>query len=201
MIDGQTVAEINSNQDSNAYSVSTAEYFVDDEYHLLDIVSQVSSDGAAMVGIDYVEIFQSPPVPYVEGNADVASDLVVDVLSYDLVHAPPTLLPSPSPPIPSLVTVDVVVAYDLNVNDVADPNEGVRGISVRVVDAQTNNLLASAVSDDSGFVRIQVVSERDVRLVIPLLGETELVRVRREQGVTTSWNILVAPATLPGLIP
>jgi hypothetical protein len=100
-----------------------------------------------------------------------------------------------------VISVDVVVAYDANNNETVDPTEGIRTVSIRAVDATTNTLLASAITDEAGFVRLQVIAARDVLIVIPILGESYLVRLRRSSSVMTSWTLLLPPANIPGLIP
>jgi hypothetical protein len=96
--------------------------------------------------------------------------------------------------------VDIIVAYDLNANGEIDPVEGVRNVSIRAVDTLTNALLASILTDDSGFARMEVATTHDLQLVIPLLGETFTVR-NRGQDIITSWRLLIPPANVPGLIP
>ena len=94
----------------------------------------------------------------------------------------------------------VGIAYEEadNANGQIEPNEGVRGLSLRVVDARTNDLLASAFTDPSGFTQIQALADGDVIVIIPLLGET--LRVRRSSP-TTTWTLRIDPANVPGLIP
>jgi hypothetical protein len=203
-IDGQVVGVYDANlgdeaSQADAYTVVTEAYFLNSGYHLADIV--VTSGDERIVAIDYVEVLLSPELVNNPDQVQAGADTLVNVVSYELLVAPPTLLPSPMPVTDQVVSVDVVVAYDENANEEVDPAEGVRAISVRAVDATTNALLASAITDDAGFVRLQVTTRRDVLVVIPLLGESFLVRVRRATGVATSWTVLLEPANLPGLIP
>ncbi len=129
-----------------------------------------------------------------------STQTVQDVPAYELVSAPATLVPTPTPRGDVMLTVDVVVAYDLNANREVDPNEGVRNLSIRAVDGVSNALLASAATDRSGFVRMQLLAADDVLLVMPLLGETLALRYR-DGDVSTSWTVLIDPANVPGLIP
>ncbi|NJL57063.1 hypothetical protein HC928_19390 [bacterium] len=100
-----------------------------------------------------------------------------------------------------LVAVEVVVAYDLNRNDSADPNEGVQGISARMLDTTTNRLLASGLTDERGFVRLQAVTANPVTVVVPYFGETFPVRAGRGRSQSARWTLLLEAGTQPGLIP
>jgi hypothetical protein len=177
-------------------SVITREYFFDSGYHVMDIfVSTLPEYGQAAV--DFVEIFNGPPVP--QATIDSPAGMR-DALDIQLVSAPPTPTSTPAPLTASIITVDVVIAYDLNANGEIDPNEGAQDISIRSVDTLTNALLASNSTDASGFARVQVTTTHDVMLVIPLLGETFEVR-NRGREIVTSWTLLISPANVPGLIP
>jgi hypothetical protein len=177
-------------------SVVTREYFFDSGYHVLDIYVSVLPEYGG-VAIDFVEVFNGPSLPRSTMDAPGGMREAIEIA---LVSAPPTRTLTPIPPVPSLITVDVVVAYDLNANGEIDPNEGAREVSIRAVDTLTNALLASTVTDFSGFVRMQVSTTNDLQLVIPLLGETFAVR-NRGQDIVTSWTLLIPPANVPGLIP
>jgi hypothetical protein len=177
-------------------SVVTREYFFDSGYHVLDVyVSALPEHGE--VAIDFVEVFSGPSMP--QATVDAPGGMR-EAVSIELVSAPPTRTPTPVPDVPSLITVDIIVAYDLNANGEIDPVEGVRNVSIRAVDTLTNALLASILTDDSGFARMQLATTDDLQLVIPLLGETFTVR-NRGQDIITSWTLLIAPANVPGLIP
>jgi hypothetical protein len=177
-------------------SVITREYFFDSGYHVMDIfVSTLPEYG--QVAVDFVEIFNGPPVP----RATIDSPAGMrDALDIQLVSAPSTPTPTPAPLTSSVISVDVIIAYDLNANSEVDPNEGAHNISIRAVDTLTNALLASNVTDASGFARVQVTTTHDLLLVIPLLGEAFEVR-NRGREIITSWTLLISPANVPGLIP
>ena len=200
-IDNQIVGLYDTNlgdetSQADAYSAVSEAYFLSEGYHIVDFVTN-----GAPIGFDYLEVFTSPRM--VNNDNDIAAGVntLIDVPEFKLVYAPPTLLPSPQAITDQVVSVDIVVAYDSNNNKTVDPAEGIRNVSIRAVDSTTNTLLASAITDDSGFVRLQVITARDVLVVIPMLGESYVVRVRRSTGVSTSWTILLPPANVPGLIP
>ncbi len=115
----------------------------------------------------------------------------------ELVGAPPTVQPTATPIAPSLVTVSVVIAYDENGNGTVDPAEGVQGISVRLVNATTNQVIGSGFTDARGYVRLETVTLAPARLVVPYFGKSWDVRAQGE----STFTLLLDPANQPGLIP
>jgi len=179
-------------------------YFVDSGYHVLDVVALTSTSGETAIGIDAVEVFRGPPIPApATNNANSTDDTTTrrDVLSITLISAPPTTQPTPTPIPDVLVAVEVVIAYDLNRNDSPDPNEGVQGISVRMLDTTTNRLLASGLTDERGFVRLQALTAQSAAVVVPYFGETFAVRSGRGRSQSARWTLLLDAGTQPGLIP
>jgi hypothetical protein len=149
-------------------------------------------------------VFTGPPLPVpVEGEAaDVPTAVPQqDVAGVVLLSAPPTTMPTRNPQPASVVTLVITVAYDANASGTSDLDEGVRGVSVRVVSSDTGDLLTSGFTDERGTLRLQVVTRGEVLVHIPLLGET--LTVRPAQGSTTSqpWTVLLPPANQPAVIP
>jgi len=68
------------------------------------------------------------------------------------------------------------------------------------MDVSNNTTLATSLTDDSGFLRISVVTSNDVVILIPMLGESFYVR-NRGSNLTDTWTLMLDPATIPGLIP
>jgi hypothetical protein len=66
----------------------------------------------------------------------------------------------------------VVIAYDENGNRTVDPAEGVAGISVRVVEVNTNRVIASGFTDERGYVSFEVVTDTPAQVVVPYFGRT-----------------------------
>ena len=199
-LDGQPMGVWDTASQVNAVSVATQSFIdIPDGYHLLEI--QILSSGK--VGIDFVEVFTSPPLVNGAGSLADTSVALIEAVSFVQVAAPPTPLPSPTPRTPTVILIDIVIGYDLNFNDAIDPSEGSRGISIRAVDSITNTVLSSAVTDDSGFVRMQVIAENDLVLLVPLLGETLDIRIGRnsDEPLATTWTILLESSNLPGLLP
>lgn len=115
----------------------------------------------------------------------------------ELLSAPPSLAPTNTPIPPQHISVSLVIAYDENGNGTVDPAEGVRGISVRLVNATTNQVIGSGFTDSRGYVRLETVTLTPVRLVVPYFGESWDVRAQGDSAFT----LLLDPANQPGLIP
>lgn len=177
----------------------TQPYWVTPGYHVVDIVCLSDGEGAQGCNIDYIETFVGPPVPVAPTVIVVPTQAVV-VENVELVVAPPTVAPTGTPASESVVAVDVFINVDLNSNSQIEPNEGVAGMSIQAISVANNTTLATSVTDESGFVRISVATTGDVVLLIPILGESFYVRNRGEDVVET-WNLILDPATIPGLIP
>ncbi|MGB7337707.1 MAG: hypothetical protein WBC91_02360 [Phototrophicaceae bacterium] len=184
-------------------SFVTQPYWVDTGYHLVDLMCLADGAGSQGCNIDYIEIFIGPPIPASAQPTAVAiseNELVVVVSDVELVSAPPTLAPTSTAIAASVITVDVIVSADLNANTQVDANEGIEGMTVRAVNVSDNSLLATSMTDASGFVRITNSTTSDVILLIPALGESFYIR-NRGQALNETWNLLLDPVNIPGLIP
>ena len=107
----------------------------------------------------------------------------------------PSLVPTQPPPTPEIQTrIRVQVAYDLNDNNQADFNEGVAGVSVRVL-AQGKQV-GAIVTDSSGVGEIQLTGSVDT-LSIPFLGWQREIRI----GQDNEASILLPAVTLPVFMP
>ena len=154
--------------------------------HVLQIRSAGQKNPASagfVVGLDAIQVYRADsqilirqPEPIPTPSSTLRNAQV------QLIAAPPTLQPTLSPQPPSEQHVSLVIAYDENGNRAVDPAEGVRDISVRVLDAQTNRVLTSGFTDARGFVALRVVTDSPTRLVVPYFGETwELTSGRGSQ--------------------
>jgi len=134
------------------------------------------------------------PAPVIGQTWDVtpqATPLRIELLSRPDV----SLTPLPDPV--TLQTVVVLVGYDRNRNREVDPNEGVRGISVRIIDTTTNRELSHGYTDLTGAVHFTLVTAAPIRVSIPYLGAAEDFRA----GSPVQWTLLIPAANAPGLIP
>jgi hypothetical protein len=193
-------------QSPNERWVLSEPYFLTGGYHVLDIRSRSDRDGMCRVAIDYMEVFSSPPMPQTVSSGDEISGENVteferDISRITLISAPPTRIPSPTSQPASLIQLMVQVAYDRNASGMADLGEGVQGVSVRVVNSVTGELLNSGFTDASGSVRFQVVSKDAIVASILLLGETFTVRPTLGRTLNQTWHVLLDPANQPAVIP
>jgi hypothetical protein len=107
-------------------------------------------------------------------------------------------LPTATPPgLPTQqVPVSLLTYYDANGNNKYDPGEGIVGISARVIDLTTGNLLAQGLTDTTGRVSFTVSAPGAVQLVVPYLNRSEII-LPSGKAVT----IRVSPSELPSAIP
>ncbi|MEM9955380.1 MAG: hypothetical protein AAF846_27500 [Chloroflexota bacterium] len=184
-------------------SFVTQPYWVDTGYHLVDLMCLADGAGSQGCNIDYIEVFIGPPIPVISQPTALPlpeNDALVVVSEVELVSAPPTLAPTSAAIAASVITVDVIVSADLNANGQVDANEGIEGMTVRAVNVADNSLLSTSMTDASGFVRITTSSTSDLILLIPALGESFYLR-NRGQALNETWNLLLDPVNIPGLIP
>lgn len=202
LLDQQVLGTFTSNHPETQWMLA-GPFFVDSDYHVLDLQSHNTVSGGCTLTFDYLEVFTGPPLPAGEestfSNAPAASPQAVSRVT--LLSAPPTLAPTATPVPASVVLLRVQIDYDRNANRSADLNEGVAGISVRVVDATHGTLLSSGVTDARGALRLQVVTYSPVTAHIPLLGRTLTIRPAQGQTLAQPWALLLAAANQPGVIP
>lgn len=206
VIDNERVATLNSLAAESSWILSDA-FFLTSGYHVFDIRSQAQVGGVCSVEFDYIEVFTGPPMPVVVRVANTAQASTPtqipaqDVAQVVLISAPPTAMPTPTPIPASVISLTVQIAYDANANDTADIGEGVQGVSVRVVNAGTGELLQSGFTDERGAVRFQVVTQQEIVAHIPLLSRTLNVRPVRGRTTQQLWDVLLPPANQPAVIP
>jgi hypothetical protein len=107
-------------------------------------------------------------------------------------------LPTPTPvglPITN-IPVSLLVYYDANNNNKADPGEGVIGISARVYDLSNGKLLAQGLTDQTGRVTFTVTAPGAVQLVVAYLNFSTIILPSGGSAV-----IRVSASDLPGAIP
>jgi hypothetical protein len=203
VVDSQVLATVDSRAETTEWRVA-GPYFLSSGYHVLDVRSQAQESGVCSVDLDYMEVFSSPPVPALVLTGTVPDSTLMpaqDVAQIVLVAEPPTPFPTPTPIPAAVISVTVLVAYDANTNDTADLGEGVQGVSVRVVNIVTNELLHSGFTDERGIVRFQVVTIDEIILNIPLLARTLNIRPALGRTSDQTWEVLLPPANQPAVIP
>lgn len=106
---------------------------------------------------------------------------------------------TPTPTLDPIATVPVslVIGYDKNNNREVEQDEGVAGISVRIIDPATNREISHAFTDTTGTVRFVIATNTPFRITIPFLNMAENYR----PGSPAQWTILIPASNAPGLIP
>ncbi len=200
-VDGVRVAIVDAYAETLTFP-GTDVFFVGAGSHVLELrpngEKNPRSEGFT-VGLDVVQVYRTdantlilPPAPPI-----TPSPTPRDAARIELLSAPPSPAPTNTPIPPQHLSASLVIAYDENGNGTVDPAEGVQGISVRLVNATTNQVIGSAFTDARGYVRLETVTLSPVRLVVPYFGESWDVRAQGE----STFTLLLDPANQPGLIP
>ncbi|MCA9889610.1 MAG: hypothetical protein KC546_14620, partial [Anaerolineae bacterium] len=144
LLDGQPLERIDTYSEDPAFRLA-GPYFLKPGYHVLDIAALYGESGQQAIAIDAVDVFHGPPMPTIEPTPEILpTGDSRETVAFELVSAPATPLPTSTPEPPTRVTVEVIIAYDLNRNDSAEPNEGVHDMTVRLLDTTTNRVLTTS---------------------------------------------------------
>lgn len=204
VIDGQVLETVDAYTPALTFPV-TGVHSLPSGPHMLEIRPTGRKNRASegtVVGLDAVYVFQA------DAHTLILPPSVLTVTpthtprsaEFELVAAPPTTQPTASPIPPRQVSVAVVIAYDENRNRAADPAEGVRGVTVRVVETTTNRPLASSVTDGSGFAALELETDAPLQVAVPYFDKVWAVG-RGRSGATETFTLLIPAANQPGLIP
>jgi hypothetical protein len=195
VIDGIQVASLDTDAALSGFRPSPI-YRLQPGGHWLEVRAQ----GDQPVGIDAIDIFRGsaagPSLTVWTLTPSPTARVVTDI---ELISAPATIQPTGTPIPPQVLSAGVVIAYDENGNQEVDPAEGVAGISVRVVDTTTNQVIASQFTDPSGYAQFEMILEVPARIVVPYFGQSW--DWRSERDGRASFVLLLTPGNQPGLIP
>ena len=201
LVDGQVIDTVDAYA-SDLNFPGTAVYMLGSGSHLLVIRptgrQHPSSQGSA-VGLDAIQVFRADAHTLILSPQTPTHTPEVLPVEVERVSAPATPVPLATPLPLRPVQVRLVIAWDENLNRAVDPAEGVAGLPVRLVLVGSNQVIATAFTDERGFAQIEAVPEGDVRLVVPYLGK--VWEVRRGGNGPVSFSLLLPPVNLPGLIP
>lgn len=181
--------------------LSTEVWGLYDGWHDLEILvtDKKNPDSTGYVaGVDAIEVFRTGSVPTEIPQPTIGPSSTPVLAVAQLISAPPTVVPTVVDIPPVNVSVELLIAYDQQGNKIADPNDGVQGISVRLMEAGTNRIVASGMTDETGWVRLSATTNVPLRLICPYLGKFWEVPVK---GSVQRIVQLVPPANQPGLIP
>jgi len=164
VVDGVQLATLSSRAEVDEWRL-TEPYFLSRGYHVFDLRSLSTRDDSCSLAFDFVEVFLNPPMPESSEPLSLAglppTSVPQDVKRVVVLGAPPTSAPTLTPLPPSVLELTLEIAYDANANQRIDLGEGVRGVSVRVVNALSRELLASGQTDERGIATFQLLSESD----------------------------------------
>jgi hypothetical protein len=205
VVDGAVLETIDAYADELAFP-TTDVYFVGEGVHRLEIRAVGRRNDASegyVVGLDAIHVWRGDantlivPPPLVTNTPTPSPQPAARI---ELIGAPPTVQPTGTPVPPRVVSAEVVIAYDENGNRTVDPAEGVAGISVRVVETNTNRVIASGFTDARGYVSFEIVTDAVAQVVVPYFGETWQLQ-RGGNNAAPAFTLLLTPGNQPGLIP
>jgi hypothetical protein len=183
--------------------LGTRVYMLHPGQHLLELRSAGKNHASEgyVIGLDAIQVFRADANTLIlQPQNFTPTPTMQEAARIELIAAPPTLVPTATPQPPQIVRTSVVIAYDENGNGTVDPAEGVAGISVRVVETITNQVIASGFTDARGYAYLEVVSDAPTRVVVPYFGEAWDVSNSRS-GAPNTFTLLLDAANQPGLIP
>jgi hypothetical protein len=206
VVDGVVLETIDAYADELAFP-TTDVFFVGEGAHCLEIRAVGQKNDASegyVVGLDAIHIWRGDtntliiPPPLITNTPSPSPQPAARV---ELIGAPPTVQATGTPVPPRVITAEVVIAYDENGNRTVDPAEGVAGISVRVVETNTNRVIASGFTDARGYVMFEVVTDTPAQIVVPYFGETWQLQRGGNSTSAPAFTLLLIPGNQPGLIP
>ena len=205
IVDGVVLDTIDAYADMLLFP-ATSVYFVGSGTHQLDIRATGQKNNASegyVVGLDAIQVFRAdantlilPPSAFTSSPTSEPQPTA----QIRLISAPATVQPTGTAIPPRVVTAEVVIAYDENGNRTVDPAEGVAGISVRVVEINTNRVIASGFTDERGYVVFEVVTDAPAQIVVPYFGKSWQLQ-RGGNTAAPAYTLLLTPGNQPGLIP
>jgi hypothetical protein len=203
VVDGAVLETIDAYADELSFP-TTDVYLVGDGTHRLEIRAvgrRNSASSGYVVGLDAVHIWRGDASTWLITPAPPpTASPTPRPARVGLVSAPPTVQPTGTPVPPRVINAQVVIAYDENGNRTVDPAEGVAGISVRVVEVNTNRVIASGFTDERGYVSFEVVTDTPAQVVVPYFGRTWQLQ-RGGSSAAPAFTLLLTPGNQPGLIP
>lgn len=205
VVDGVMLDTIDAYADTLLFPV-TGVYLVSSGTHRLDIRALGRKNDASesdVVGLDAIQVFRAdsktliiPPLV----STNTPSPSPQPAARIQLVGAPPTVQLTGTPIPPRVLRAEVMIAYDENGNHTVDPAEGVAGISVRVVEINTNRVIASGFTNARGYAAFEIVTDASAQIVVPYFGETWQLQ-RGGSNAPSAYTLLLTPGNQPGLIP
>jgi hypothetical protein len=206
LLDGMIVDVIDAYAPIGTFS-GTQVYTVRAGEHTLELQNTANTNSASsghMLALDAIQVYQPDALTLIISGGVLptatATPTLISPENIELIQAPPSPQPTATDIPIQVVSASIVIGYDENANGVIDVSEGVRGISVRLVEAGTNDVLAHSFTDEQGFAQLQASTNSPVLLVVPYFGESWSVQPRTS-GAAQTFTLLLSPGNQPGLIP
>ena len=145
------------------------------------------------------------PIPTIDFPTPVATPTPINPADFIPTPIPPPIidvnpLPTPTPVAGSgtqVVSIQVTVYYDRNINYEPELDEGIMDTAVALFDNASGELLSFGHTNETGIIRFESVqASGTVRIVVPYLNYSQII-TQSNDDVT----IRIAPGTLPGGIP
>jgi len=207
-IDGQTVTTVDAYLPKSAKNgdfVTTEVFGLPHGWHTLEIVRldrRNPDSTGGFVAIDGIDVYQNgaEPTAIPTGTPFVPTFTAspAPVQKIQVLVAPPTVQPTITPAPMQITSVSLTVAYDLNGNKAAEPGEGVRDLPVQLVRADTNQVVATGLTDFQGYLRLEAAGTAPLRLVVPYFNRFWDIAPR---STGTRITLILPPANRPALIP
>lgn len=206
LLDGMIVDVIDAYAPIGTFT-GTQVYTVRAGEHTLELQNTANANTASsghMLALDAVQVYRPDALTLIVPGGvlptDIPTPTLIPASDVELIAAPPSPQPTATDIPIQVVSASIVIGYDENANGVIDVSEGVRGISVRLVEVGTNDVLAHTFTDEQGFAQLQASTNSLVLLVVPYFGESWTVQPRTS-GATQTFTLLLSPGNQPGLIP
>jgi hypothetical protein len=204
LIDGEIVDTIDSYAPIGTFA-GTQVFYVGPGEHTIDLHNTSAASEASqgnMIAFDAMQVYRPDDMTLILPGGvlptDTPTPTLVPAQDIELVQAPPSPQPTATEIPIQTVSASIVIGYDENANGSIDVSEGISSISVRIVEAGTNRVVAHTFTDEQGFAQLQASTNSSVLLVVPYFGESWSVQSR---GSEQSFTLLLSPGNQPGLIP
>lgn len=206
LLDGMMVDVIDSYAPIGTFT-GTQVYTVGVGEHILELHNTESANIASsghMLAFDAAQVYRPDALTLIVPGGvlptDTPTPTLIPAVEVELIAAPPSPQPTATEIPIQVVIGSIVIGYDENANGTLDVSEGVRGISVRLVEVGTNSVLAHTFTDEQGFAQLQASTNSLVLLVVPYFGESWTVQPHTSV-VAQTFALLLSPGNQPGLIP
>jgi hypothetical protein len=152
------------------------------------------------VALDAIQVWRGDAHTLIQPLSALVSPTAASIPArVELLSAPLSPAPTATPGAPQPQIAALVIGYDENGNRAVDPAEGVSDIPVRVVEAESNRLLASGFTDAAGYAEIAYASAGAARLVVPYFGR--VWTIPRSRDNMASFELVLQAGNQPGVVP